>query len=159
MLRRIIFILFLLPSFGFTQNGNDFTGIWQNSPSIASGWSDTYLFFSNGTFIFHYNQMVCDNRNISYSGKWKASNEGEIILTINSKTVLEGGTLVKSTGSCASEYEIEGGEVKVIQLWNPESKAILFSDYKIDSENNSRETVLFNNVRFWRISNNPENYN
>lgn len=156
--QSILLFLLLIPFWGNSQKGYDLVGIWQNSPVVAAGWSDTYLFYSDGKFVFHYNQMVCDNREVSYCGTWEVKNEGNLILTIKSKTLIVGGSLVKSSGSCASEYEIEGGEEKTIEITNPESLLITLSDYTIDTENHSIGTILFNGVRFWRISNDPKNY-
>ena len=158
MEKHILLFLLIIPFWGNTQKGYDLVGIWQDSPVVAAGWSDTYLFYSDGKFVFHYSQMVCDSRDVSYSGTWELRDEGKLELTIKSKTVIVGGTLVKASGSCASEYEIEGGEEKAIEVANPENLLIILSDYMIDTENHSIGTILFNGVRYWGMSNDPKNY-
>lgn len=72
-----------------------FVGIWQDSPEIASGWSDTYQFFENGNFVYRYNQMVCDNRTLNYAGSWTVSGD-KINNTVTEKTIIVGGKLVPS---------------------------------------------------------------
>ena len=158
MEKSILLFLLLIPFWGNTQKGYDLVGIWQDSPVVAAGWTDTYLFYSDGKFVFNYSQMVCDSRDVSFSGIWELRDEGKLNLTIKSKTMIVGGTLVKASGSCASEYEIEGGEEKIIELTNPENISIILSDFTIDTENHSIGTMLFNGVRYWRMSNDPKNY-
>ncbi|MFZ4592578.1 MAG: hypothetical protein ACOYN6_16375 [Ignavibacteria bacterium] len=156
--KSIFVFLLLIPFWGNTQKGYDLVGIWQDSPVVAAGWSDTYLFYSDGKFVFNYSQMVCDSRDVSYSGTWELRDEGKLNLTIKNKTMIVGGALVKASGSCASEYEIEGGEEKIIELTNQENISIILSDFTIDTENHSIGTMLFNGSRFWRMSNDPKNY-
>ncbi|MBN1639558.1 MAG: hypothetical protein JW866_11355 [Ignavibacteriales bacterium] len=132
-------------------------GLWQALPFVASGWDDTYQFFEDGKFTFNYNQMICDKREYSYSGNWEFDSE-IIKLTVNERVIHEGGELVPAMGSCASEYEIEGGEIKTIILDEPEIIQVRVSDYGIDEENMEMQTIKFDNIQFWKIGSNPDIY-
>jgi hypothetical protein len=154
-MKLILTLLLFIPFAGFCQQ-TDLTGIWQDSPSVGSGWSDTYQFFKGGTVIFNYNQMICDKRTISYKGNWEIDNKGSLIITIIHKTIIEGGKLVPATGSCASEFEIEGGKVKTVTPDTPEKISIKLSEHKQDNED--RETIKMNGIQFWRMNINPDNY-
>lgn len=133
-------------------------GVWQDSDCIGSGWSDTYQFFLDGTFIFHSNQMDCSSRLISHSGKWTSQNN-TIQLTIIEKTVWEGGKLVKTNGdgSCSSEFELVGAIMKTYQLSSPVQDQIQMNNISYEQEL-GRKTMLFNGVRYWRMSVLPEDY-
>jgi len=129
-------------------------GIWQDSPEIASGYSDHYIFYSNGNFSFNYNQMVCDNRTIRYSGTWKLQRDS-LYLTASDKTVIVGGKLVPTgeAGSCASDYYIEGGEKKTIPFQDVQT--LQLSDITIDSVKYDYKRRTFNGKPFWRIQDEP----
>jgi len=62
-------------------------GVWQDNRYLASGWSDVYIFFPDGTFRFHYNQMNCTKRKLSYGGKWKLSGN-HVQLTVTDEELL-----------------------------------------------------------------------
>lgn len=154
-MKLILTLLLFIPFAGFSQK-TDLTGIWQDSPSVGSGWSDTYQFFKNETVIFNYNQMICDKRTISYKGNWEIDNKGSLIITIIHKTIIEGGKLVPATGSCASEFEIEGGKTITVTPEKPEIITISLTEHKHDSDD--RETIKMNGNKFWMMNINPDNY-
>lgn len=91
--------------------------------------------------------MICDKRVYSYSGTWEFDGKS-IILTVNERVIHEGGVLVSAMGSCASEYEIEGGEIKTIRLDKPEIIEVKVSDYGIDKDNMEMETIKFDGNKF-----------
>ncbi len=48
-----------------TINSSQLIGRWQiHSNAIASGWNGNYQFYSNGRFIYHFNQMVDEGKRI-----------------------------------------------------------------------------------------------
>lgn len=132
-------------------------GLWQAAPYVASGWDDCYQFFEDGQFTFNYNQMICDKRTISFSGTWMLEDDF-LKLSITQKIIIEGGELVPATGSCGSEYEIEGGEIKTILIEEHEILEIQITDYGIDTENMEMETMKFDGIKFWRMGSDPDIY-
>lgn len=74
------------------------------------------------------------------------------------KIIVEGGILVPAKGSCGSEYEIEGGEIKAIELSIPEIRQIKLSGYKIDKAHNGMECIEFNDKEYWRMNTDPDAY-
>src|SRR5437016_13646942 len=73
-------------------------GVWQNQPALGSGWSNTYLFYPDGTFKFFYSQMDCAKRDVSYSGTYTVIGDA-LRLTKKDKVTVVGGKLQKSAGS------------------------------------------------------------
>ncbi len=138
-----------------TIDTKEIIGIWQDSHEVASGWSDTYQFFENNEFIYRYNQMICDKRTLSYSGTWELAGE-RLKIKVSEKTVLEGGKLVPAMGSCGSEYEIEGGEIKTINYVRTYDMQL--SSIIVDKENRDFRTMTFDSKRFWKLKDDPTKY-
>lgn len=154
------FLLFcLIVSVSCTENKDHLVGIWQDSPEIASGWSDTYQIFLDGTFKFNYNQMICDKRTISLIGNWKKQpKSGTIVFTIKQKVIVEGGKLIPSVGSCPSDSDLEGGKIKTINLNKFETKNLKIRKIQIDKDHKNLETIKLNGKPFWRFDKNPNNF-
>ncbi|MFZ6010326.1 MAG: hypothetical protein ACOYXT_08245 [Bacteroidota bacterium] len=161
MTLRLFILLFLISCSADNKNSVDskeLVGIWQAIPEIASGWADTYRFWDNGEFIFHYSQMICDNRTLDYSGTWELTGTENLKLTIKSKTVLEGGKLEPAMGSCGSDYEIVGGEVKEIKLDRVEVQDIRLSVIALDNKHVDMKTRTVDGRPFWKMDNDPTKY-
>jgi hypothetical protein len=158
MIKTSLIILGLVFCLSDNINRADLIGIWQDYPSIGSGWSDNYQIFSNGTIKFNFNEMACEKRTISLIGNWTLTESGVLIMTINQKVILVGGKLVPGTPPSDCKYEIEGGKIETINLDAPEIKKLVLTDNKIDSENDSLETMKVDNKQFWKINKNPNEY-
>lgn len=137
-----------------TDDTTELIGMWQDSSQVASGYTDNYRFFENGDFIFGYNEMICDKRTLNYSGTWELNEGDQLKLTIKKKRIVEGGKLVPAMGSCASEYDIEGGEVRSIELTDFEIQGILLSPITEDKER-PYVTRTFNKKQFWKLRDDP----
>lgn len=160
MKQLLILILTLLTSCSTRQlsdHEKEFVGIWQVIPEMASGWADTYRFFDNGEFIFHYSQMKCDKRTLDYSGTWRIINR-TLELTIDKINKLEGGELVPAMGACGSEFEIEGGQVKEIKTGDAEIQSIQLSQISTDPAHRDLQTATFDGKSFWKLQDDPNNY-
>lgn len=155
---NVIFWAFMLAQGNTSKNDYNLVGVWQNAPNIASGWSETYQFFSDSTFVFNSSQMECDNRLLSYSGTWTFSPPYTLTLSINSHTIIVGGELVEATGSCGSEFEIIDGIIKTESLQKTEIKSIKLSDFYIDTDNLDLQTLMFDKVRYWKMNSDPNAY-
>lgn len=131
-------------------------GVWQDERIVAAGWSNTFLFFKDGGFKFFYNQMDCSKRVVSYSGKWFVD-EDALNLTVEQKNVIEGGHLVSSDGSCASDSMIVDGVEQTVKLKSPEE--IVYSVSEIYTENMddiSRIKIYIDAMPYWKFSDNPK---
>ncbi len=156
--KTILISVLLLPAIVFGQiPKQELIGIWQNAPSMAAGWSDNYQFFQNGKFVFHYNQMDCAKRVISYSGTWTVIGK-QLKLTVLQKEVIEGGKLVEATGSCASKLELVDGEYKTLKLNKPQLQVLNLSGFQRDSKNLDRHLIKINDKKFWKFRDNPNEY-
>lgn len=130
-------------------------GVWQDARIVASGWTNTFLFFNDGSFKYFYNQMDCSKRVVSYSGKWNVI-EDELDLTIENKTVIEGGHLELSDGSCATDSMIVGGAEKVVTLETPEEVIYSVSEVYADNQDDiSRIKIYIDAMPYWKFSDNP----
>jgi hypothetical protein len=121
-MKRLIFVMFF-PAALFSQNDNGIVGTWQLSYVLGSGWADTYLFFEDGTYRFFFNQMDCDKREVSHSGKWSLK-ENDLELSVLETVILEGGEMVVSTGSCGSDSTLVNAVEKKL-IFDPPQKRIL----------------------------------
>lgn len=129
-------------------------GVWQASPSVGSGMNDNFQFFADGKFRFNYNQMDGTKRILSYGGNWKVSDD-KLILTLEKMTVLIGGKWIKSSGSIATEYEIEGGEVLELKI-SPAKEMKLNIGKFIQEE--LHETLEIDGIKYWKLSSDPKTY-
>lgn len=139
-----------------TFDTKELVGIWQDSPQVAAGWSETYQFFEDGNYIYRYSQMDCTKRLLSYSGTWELQNNNKLILTMTSRNVLEGGTVVLSSGSC--DFEIEGGVVKTIELGDSSPVELGLSPTTRDKMNGDLRTKSFGDRAFWKHEDDPTKY-
>ena len=139
------------------QSSNDsLIGVWQDDRIVASGWSNTFLFFKDGTFKFFFNQMDCSKRIVSYSGMWKV-NEDELNLKIKQKTIIEGGHLEPSDGSCGTDSMIIDGVEKAVNLETPEEVVYSVSEIYTDNQDDiSRIKVYIDAMPYWKFSDNPQ---
>jgi hypothetical protein len=153
MKKIIIFLLF--PVLAYSGDKDSLIGVWQDLNVVASGWSNTYLFFKDGSFKFFYSQMDCSKRLISYSGNWKVEGDA-LLLGVKEKVVIEGGIMVKSTGSCAGDSAIEGGVERKVEV-SP-SEQIEYAVSRIYKENDNdiqRDVVYIDMIKFWKFSDSP----
>jgi hypothetical protein len=152
-----IFAVLQLFAICSTSNAQDsLVGVWQDARVVASGWSNTFLFFNDGSFKYFYNQMDCSKRIVSYSGKWKV-NEDELDLTVEQKTVIEGGHLELSNGSCGSDSMLVDGVEKKMKLEVPEEIIYSVSELYADTQDDiARVKVYIDAMPYWRFSDNPK---
>ncbi len=85
----------------------DLVGVWQVSPSLASGWNDRYQFYNSGAYAFVPSQVKCDRTTFAEAGTWKLNGT---ILTLAKKIemVAVGGKLVPASASCSSKESLSG---------------------------------------------------
>ncbi len=158
-----VFAFLTVDLFGQLKS-DSLSGIWQDMPYIASGWSDNYQFFSDGTFRFNYNQMDCSKRLISKSGKWTIEDTFSLKLTIENYKIIKGGKLVDSDGSCATDKMIEGGEnqdsipvEKAIEVYIiTDILSIGLLDYNGDTV--YMQAIGVDSTLFFQINNDPSSY-
>lgn len=133
-------------------------GVWQDSPMMASGWGDTYLFFKNITFIFYYNQMDCAKRDLSFSGTWKIFGN-KLILEIKEKTHVAGGRYEQAGASCASEKILVGGDIVSSKVVPVDRRSYTISEIVID-DNYGIEypNIEIGGERYWQFSSDPDYY-
>ena len=156
---KIFAVILLFAVFGISKaqnTGDSLVGVWQDSKVVASGWSNTFLFYKNGVFKFFYNQMDCAKREVSFSGKWIVAGD-ELKLTVTRRKIIKGGTLELSTGSCASDSMIVCGVEKTIKLKPQEKLVYSVSSIYTDNEDDiQRLKIYIDAMPYWKFSDDPE---
>lgn len=148
----------------FVLSKENLVGVWQDSGGVAAGYTNHYVFYPSGKYSFNYNQMNCAKQLSSESGLWEFNNKTHILtLMIKQQTILRGGKLVDSSGSCGTEKDWEGGtwetepvskEIKMkYQLSVPTEpfKVVEEYTYNPNDSSNPYEVVIFNDKPFWEI--------
>ncbi len=134
-------------------------GLWQDAPSMAAGWSATYQFFPDGTFVLNENQMDCAKRLVWSKGKWRRVGEEELELTVNEWFRLEGGRMVPSDGSCASDSMLIGAKENRIRLEEPKALTLPLGPIIFAGDDHpERTTVTIGDVKFYRFGDDPSAY-
>ena len=155
---KTILTIYFLPVLLFAGN-DSLTGVWQDRNYPGSVWGNTYMFYPTGEFRFYFSQTDCSKRMVSYSGSWSLAEEEVIDLMITSKTLIEGGKLVPSTGNCASDSMIVGGDMKVLVLYVPEKMDLSISRiYKDNDGDIQRDVIYIDGMKFWKFGNNPDDF-
>ena len=129
-------------------------GFWQDMPIVASGYSDHYQFFEDGTFVHGHNQMNCADSVISEQGSYRLK-KNKLKLSYTSVTEIVGGTLVPAEGSCGSDYQIEGGTIQERPFRKRE--VIVLKDFGTDPEFEYLTRLSIGHY-YWKLSSDPEMY-
>lgn len=90
--------------------GTDLTGFWHGSPSVGSGYSDLFLLFDDGNFVYRENSMDGSSRLRELFGRWLVEGN-HLVLEADSAVFLEGGEIVEPYASWGSEYVIGGADI------------------------------------------------
>lgn len=122
---------------------------------IASGWSTNYQFFEDGRVNYNHNQMDCGDSIITESGTYTFKKR-VVKIKFDSMTLISGGTLQKSTGSCGSEYEIVGGEITT-QKYRAKTKFRITQAAPLD-DYDYLDRIIIQEVNWFRMAHNPEDY-
>jgi hypothetical protein len=157
LLRTQLIVLLFLPSILVAQKEKmDIIGFWQDMPVVGSGYSTTYQFFEDGTFVYGHNQMDCADSILQESGTFSIRKD-KLKLKFNERKVLIGGLLIPSTGSCGSEFELQGGTET---RQNIKRKEIISIDKaQIDPDYDYLVRMVFGNAFLWRLSLDPNQGN
>ena len=132
-------------------------GVWQDSPTMTSGWSTTYQFFSDGNFILNESQMDCAKRLVWSKGRWTRASKEELELAITEWLRLEGGRMMASDGSCGSDSMLIGASEKSKTFDEPKSITMSIGSFT-EGDQPERATIEINGTTYYRFSNDPSAY-
>ena len=142
----------------FTLDNNSLVGIWHDTPSMPSGWSTHYNFYPSGKYTYYYSSMDCSKNKISESGYWKV-NGPNLQLEKITETVLVGGKLINSSGSCGTEKTLIDASVKRNILVKKESQEIKLIPFTTSKQSQIvYPGIIFNNIPLWKFSDDPYEY-
>lgn len=161
--------MLLAPLSGLAGDGtrSGLIGLWQDSPEIASGWSDAYVFFADGRYQFHYNTMDCAGRRVSASGHWQLRPEG-LFLTVEERVSLAGGHFEEATGSCGTDKELVDATLTTRHLKRVLTRIAPISpitrvkykhmDFGDGGSVEAIPRVVIEGRKFWKIDDDPNRY-
>jgi hypothetical protein len=130
-------------------------GVWQDNKVVSSGWSNTYLFYKDGTYKFFYSQMNCAKRIISNMGTWSSKYE-VLTLIVEEQRVIVGGRLVRAQGSCISDSMLVDGHEKNISFSKPKLRELALSRIFPDSSADTRRPKIYiDAIPFWKFIDDP----
>jgi hypothetical protein len=142
-------------SFNIIQR-DSLVGVWQDNNVVGSGWSNTYLFFNNGTYKFFYSQMDCAKRIVSHAGKWSIAGEVLSMEREEQRVIVGGQMILAQGGSCASDSILINGREKIISFSRPKISNVAVSRIYIDTaEDEYRPRMYIDAVPFWKFIDNP----
>jgi hypothetical protein len=144
-------------------------GLWQVMPDMASGWAETFQFFSDGRYSFHYSQMDCARRETSYDGHYALRNDS-LLLTVEYRHVLIGGHLEAAMGSCGSDSALtddaresvvpaRAGTHIALSATPPETVSVTLRDYRIDRDvPRPMWRMTLGGRTYWKLRSDPNDY-
>jgi len=153
------YILLLLISVAiYSQDSKNITGVWQDMEILASGWSNTYMFYPGGSYKFFYSQMDCSKRIVSEEGTFEVTGD---FITLNPLKIgiIEGGIMEPSNGSCGSDSMITGGLFKKIDAKNYEPERYSISGIQTEiNDGIERNTMVLGQTKYWKFGSDPDEY-
>ena len=153
-MEKYLIQLLISCSFVFGQGTDSLVGVWQDAEVVGSGWSNTFLFYNDGTFKFFYSQMDMRKRETGYSGTWYVEGDG-LILDVTQRQFLDDGRLVPDqTGGPKDSVLIDA--VSRTTIYNPPDRNEL-SISKIYSGGPSvlGKYIYLDAIKFFLMSKNP----
>jgi hypothetical protein len=139
-----------------SQIEESFVGLWQDSLTVADGWSGTLAFFANGMVIERPPQEECrTKRLVARIAYWSVERR---LLTMRyfAEQRLVGGTLSRDE-ACGPAAYLVGGAAKIVMLPAPLEQARMLTGPTQQSP--GRATfVLDGNVQYWKFQDDPADY-
>ena len=135
-------------------------GVWQDSRTMATGWSTAYQFFADGTFILNENQMDCAKRLVWSKGGWERTGTDGLELRVTEWLRLEGGRMIESDGSCVSDSMLVGASEKSTRFEDPKRITLSVGPTFLSrgDDDPERATVEINGTKYYRFSDDPSEY-
>jgi hypothetical protein len=150
-----VFILFIFfESNVFCASADSLTGVWQDNESVGAGWSNTFLFFYDGTFKFFYSQMDHRKRETGYSGTFRLVDDG-LNLYVSRRNYLEGGKLVRDETGGEGDSVLVDAEDKTLLFDPPELIEMSISKIYSDTEFAMGKYIYLDAIKFFLMSKNP----
>jgi len=154
-MKIIILILFITTCSVFSQGNDSLAGVWQDNEVVAAGWSNTFLFFSDGTFKFFFSQMDLRKREVSFSGTWRVQGDG-LYLDVKQRHYIDGGTLVQYPNGEKGDSMLVGGLTKIKFIATPEKIEMSISKIYSDTEYAMGKYIYIDAMKFFLMSTKPE---
>ena len=131
-------------------------GIWQaGSDKESSAWLDNYQFFSDGKFVFNFNQYDGSKRIISLNGKYDLQVD-TLILIIEYSVEVVGGYITRGSSAWENEWVIQDAKIKEIKNDNP-NKEMAFIE-KCSETNSTFPCLMIDTRKYYQMQSDPTKY-
>jgi len=147
-------LLFIFSCRAILCGADSLTGVWQDSEAVGSGWSNTFLFFDDGTFKFFYSQMDLRKRETGFAGTYRVEDDG-LYLDISQRSYLEGGKLIADNTGRKGDYVLVDASSKTLQFDPPEQTDMSISKIYSDPEIAMGKYIYIDAIKFFLMSKNP----
>jgi len=153
----LIILMQSVPLQPISNSRSNLVGVWQaNSSGMAAGWGDAYRFFKDGSFRYHPAQAEESfDRIVSINGNYILRGDS-LVLEVRSSTELTGGTFERDFREDAGLWLLKNTTVKII----PQEKASRFIlIIGSCSTENDHKCLTIDGVPYYKMRNDPEDYN
>ena len=136
----------------------DLFGVWQSeSKEIASAWLDAYQFFADGRFVFNLNQYDEAKRVLAIKGHYRIV-EDTLFFKIESTIELIGGYFVRnSLTNIHGSWSLSGDVIRK-EIKHPEKTEQIAVIKRYGEEHQELNCILIDEVIYYKIYSNPEDY-
>jgi hypothetical protein len=142
---------------GCTRTAKDeLIGFWHEIPDTPSDWARTYAFFSDGSYQFNTNRMLCGRRLLSIKGAW-THKDGVLTLTHIQREHRVGGKLKPSAGSCADAKELIGAKTVIEEITPRKIETLGLKNIETDNrfKGTLSKMIHINGQPYWKFSDDP----
>lgn len=154
MKKKLIILLITICSV-YSQGSDSLTGVWQDNEVVAAGWSNTFLFFPDGTFKFFYNQMDLRKSEVSFSGTFVIDGDG-LLLDVKQRRYIDGASLVEDPNGAKGDSMLTGGIIKTRFVEPPDKIDMSISKIYSDSEFAMGKYIYIDAIKFFLMSKTPD---
>ena len=150
---KTLILSVLLSSCTFAQNltTKDLVGVWQKGDSlIAATYLNTYQFFSDGSFIYHFSGFDNIGRIKSLHGKYRLSNN-TLYTKIDYRIERINGFVRRGFLADEPEWVLDSTKSAIVKQSKSKEESYTV---KVSKDG----WLLLDSYRFWKISSDPKNY-
>lgn len=150
MRKILITVLTIIITQAKAQN---IVGLWQfGSPTVSSGYFETYQFFANGNFCFNTNQSDGLRRVLSIGGKYKVTKD-KLVFTVEYTIELIGGNLERSHITTGSDsWALDNGQQKKLPLGKP---IVQQASFQAAQKEKGEEVILIDLQKYYKVDDDP----
>lgn len=128
-------------------------GLWQvRTAEVASGFTDIYRFYSDGSFKFGFNQFTEPKRFLELHGHYVLKGHA-ITFQITERTDWVGGEIVRGGPEADGEWVVEGGKAVTIKQSGKQSDPVEIA--YLPGSGNKPACLVIDGRKYFQVSDDP----